>query len=397
MFTVFANMRINSAERLQHMKESFESFQTESDDWLINIRGTRRNEAIAFLSERLGQRATFFELLDDKRGWIANALEMLPSARHDYVFVWLEDHINIAPRGYLKKVVQDMSENKVEQLVYTWWNVGWKPENSAKQKALLRLKKTGDIEWSDIDVTTWKEVREFEEAPYAVYLVSLASIFRKDFFKKLLVRDQRKLPRALTPIIYKLISLVQKLGFKFEQRKCFDAIDRFFFYRLRLFPKETPFDLEKRPHRYDMLPLRTAFPRQELFVCIDDDSVPEPHGYSLISRGMYPFASRLIPWDGHTAIADHERTHLVLKREDTLKERYVYYGVKRTRSIPVREYIKVLSGKVRISVGDESLILSAGDGAGYFTNIPHEIMALEGSEIEKYIPKTGLAPYYFST
>lgn len=397
MFTVFANMRINSDERLQHLKESFESFESESDDWLINIRGSKRAEVIAYLKDRLGRRATFFELLDDSRGWIPNALEMLPKAKYNYVLVWLEDHINIAPQGLLKKVVEDMEQHKVDQLVYTWWNVGWKPENSAKQKELLNFKKEKTIEWSDIDKDTWRKVHGLDEVPYAVYLVSLASIFRKDFFKSLLIGDQRKLPRFLTPFAHGLLSVVRKFGLKFEQRKWFDMIDKALFYKLRLFPKETPFDLEKRPHRYDMLPLRTALSLQELFVCIDDDSVPEPHGYSLISRGLYPLVNRLISWDGQTSIGEIEKNQMDLENGKIIKERYVYYGVKRTRSIPVREYIKVLKGRVRISVGEESLIVTSGNGAGYFTNIPHEITALEDSEIDKYVPKIGLAPYYFST
>jgi 6-phospho-3-hexuloisomerase len=43
--------------------------------------------------------------------------------------------------------------------------------------------------------------------------------------------------------------------------------------------------MEKSGERYDMLPIRFAFPNQELFACIDDDLNTE--GYSLVSRGVY--------------------------------------------------------------------------------------------------------------
>ena len=51
MLTIFANIRINDCERLQHMKDSFLSFNTISDDWLINVRGKLREEAVLFLKE----------------------------------------------------------------------------------------------------------------------------------------------------------------------------------------------------------------------------------------------------------------------------------------------------------------------------------------------------------
>ena len=48
MLTIFANMKIDSTVRLQHMKDSFLSFDTISDNWLINIRGKFRNDALGF-------------------------------------------------------------------------------------------------------------------------------------------------------------------------------------------------------------------------------------------------------------------------------------------------------------------------------------------------------------
>ena len=47
-----------------------------------------------------------------------------------------------------------------------------------------------------------------------------------------------------------------------------------------------PFDFEKRSKDNFASIIRTAWPTQELFVCIDDDLGKT--GYSLISRGLYP-------------------------------------------------------------------------------------------------------------
>src|SRR4051812_38952078 len=124
MLTVFANMLINSDERFEHLKDSFESFKDTSDDWLINIRGVKRKEVIAFLRERLGARATFFELLDDSRGWTTNAFAIAKHAKYPYVLLWNEDHMNIAPQEYIRRVVEEMKEKNAELLIYSWWNRG---------------------------------------------------------------------------------------------------------------------------------------------------------------------------------------------------------------------------------------------------------------------------------
>ena len=40
-----------------------------------------------------------FKLLDDDRGWLNNASEMLKSAKYDYVLLWNEDHMNVVPQN----------------------------------------------------------------------------------------------------------------------------------------------------------------------------------------------------------------------------------------------------------------------------------------------------------
>ena len=87
-----------------------------------------------------------------------------------------------------------------------------------------------------------------------------------------------------------------------------------------------------------------------------------------------------------------------LKKGESLRERYGFYDtVKQLRTTPIREYIWLKSGHVRISVGDETQELYSGEGASFFTNIPHEIIALEDADIRRLIPKPGLARYSFST
>ena len=82
-----------------------------------------------------------------------------------------------------------------------------------------------------------------------------------------------------------------------------------------------------------------------------------------------------------------------MKKGESSTEAYTFFSSKGVRHVLSREYVRVLRGKIRISVKDEVLELSQEDGAVFFTNIPHEILALEDSEIERFKPSLGLAPF----
>jgi hypothetical protein len=112
---------------------------------------------------------------------------------------------------------------------------------------------------------------------------------------------------------------------------------------------------------------------------------------------LYPLTERLRRWDVSENLQEHEEKKERLGSGVTIRERYIFYGMKRTRATPVREYLKVVRGLVQISSGETSYTLGSGEGAAYYTNIPHEIRALEDAEIVRYMPRTGLAPHYFST
>ena len=282
MLTIFGNLRINSASRLQHMKDSFLSFKDISDDWIINIRGSFRNEAIEFLKENLGDKLTSFELLDDKKGWVNNALEMFDSIKHDYVLVWNEDHFNIAPQESYKDIIKDMSEQKAQYMLYTWWMSG------KARKVFDDLVNEIDLEkFNNIDIVnlTKKKWRMITKTGYPYFILSVAGIYHKDFLHRILLQDRKKLPMFFTRMIFKSFAALTMLGFKFNHKRQFHVVSRFFFYKLGRFSQETPFNLERSPTRIDVLPVRVALSRQELFACIDDDL--DTSGYSLISRGLY--------------------------------------------------------------------------------------------------------------
>lgn len=284
MITILGNLRINSLTRLEHMKDSFASFEKASDNWLINIRGAFRDEAIAFLKDHLGNRLTLFELLDDSRGWVINSLDMLKEAKYDYVLVWNEDHLNIASVDRLKQTVLDMKDNKADYLLYSWWMFGRARSTFDKIASEIGLRDGGSISYLRLTREFWDKVRK---AGYPYYLISMCGIFRKDFLADMWHKDRYRLPVFFKRVVYKTLYELSKLGLvKTDRRKLFDKVNRYIFMnKIGRFSKEAPFEMEKGPERVEMLPFIFALPKQELFACIDDN-LREP-GYSLIERGLY--------------------------------------------------------------------------------------------------------------
>lgn len=284
MITIFGNLRIDSLSRLQHMKDSFLSFEGASDNWLINVRGVFRHEAIAFLKEQLGDRLNLYTLLDDPRGWMTNSLDMLKEAKYDYIFVWNEDHINTTSIDRMKQIVTEMDKNKVDYLLYSWWMLGRAREAFDTVAKDIGLKNDSAISYLTLTEESWDKVRK---AGYPYYLVSMCGIFHKDFLEKMWQKDKFRIPNFFRKLIFKILYELTKFGFRRDNHKqIFEKINRYVFLnKIRKFPKETPFEMEKSSERVDVLPLVFALPKEEFFACIDDNL--GENGYSLIERGLY--------------------------------------------------------------------------------------------------------------
>lgn len=284
MLTIFGNLRINSLTKLEHLKASLNSFKNESDDWLINVRGTFREEAIMFLKQELGDRVRLFSLLDDSRGWLTNSLEMLEKAKHKYVLVWNEDHLNIAPPGELNKVAGEMEKYSSDYLLYSWWMSGGARKEFDTLAKKIDFKKGEHISTLNLTKEKWLKIRE---AGYPYYLISMCGIFRKDFLMNLWEKDQNRWPYFFKKGVFKIFGALTKVGFrKVGHKELFNKINQKIFKgRIRKYPKETPFEMEKDPERIDILPLKFSLPNRELFACIDDNI--NVKGYSLVERGLY--------------------------------------------------------------------------------------------------------------
>jgi hypothetical protein len=221
------------------MQDSFRSFcNADIEKWIINIRGPYKYQAGEFLKNNLGDKLKLYEL-NSIEGWFFDSRQMLDEINSDYVFFWIEDHLNInKSQQIINNVVMDMKEFNVESLWYSWFHYN---------KAYRDISKfeSNTIEYFDLDRSNF--VKVLAVVPLH-YIVSCVSILKCSLFKKIINTDDNIIAKK--------------------------------------WPKETPFEFEKSHKDLHWLPMRCAILKEELFVPIDDDS--EHPGSCLISRGLYP-------------------------------------------------------------------------------------------------------------
>lgn len=379
MLSVFANIRVNDPQRLEHLKDSYYSIADISDNWVINIRGKLRKEAIAFLQHELGDKVILFELLDEDRGWLTNALNMMPAVKYNYVFLWNEDHINMLTPEETRRLVNETISAEIDYLHYGHYMHWRKRFNWLLESGMVRR---GEL--LDVALVTRENFSRFFPEQKRECIISSAAIFRKEFLIKIMRRERVKLPFAVTNGIRRILALIYRIGLKFDQKKVFDYFNRkFFFYKLPRFPKQTPFELEIMQDHLYILPIRVGSPREEFLACIDDDvsDLPEMKGYQLIKRGLYP---RRILISREVNPLPHMRhfKHLFLKSGEVYKDRY-YINKVRTYD-PLRAVIRT-TGKVEISSGKENHIAHAGEYVGFYPNVPHSLTACEDISVDIYV------------
>jgi len=165
-------------------------------------------------------------------------------------------------------------------------------------------------------------------------------------------------------------------GIKFNQRLGYDFIGKILFYKLRRFPKETPFELEITNDRHYVLPIKLGVPKKELFVCIDDDLSRD--GYSLIKRGLYSLNFDLDVLSGEQSEEndDYIVKRISLMRNQEIVERCYDDNV---RSELMKKTIILINGSLRVGVCGKEVVLAPGDGVSVYTNLQHSIKAFEDS------------------
>ena len=216
--TIFANFYIDSDERYLRMMDSFNSFKDISaEKWVVNARGVHAEKTITFLREHLGDKLISFSL-ENKRGWFHDTKQMLSSINSDFVFFWLEDHINLVDTKTLDKIIIEMHTSQSEYLEYSWWNFG---------EPLMTYADVIEKEFDEIYTfaLTKQKFRDIKRQPQP-YIISMVGVFSNNLFKKIINK---------TPMF------------------------------LRQYPKLTPFNFEKGGAETQWLSIKMAVPKREMF------------------------------------------------------------------------------------------------------------------------------------
>ncbi len=242
MLTIFANFRIDSTERLENMKRSFYSFHNAKiENWVLNIRGNKKKEAKEFLEKNITQNYKIF-MNNSPNGWFYDSRNLCSNYLSDYIFCWNEDHINVNTIDEFNNLIEKIKKNNIDQFFYSWFHLG----NLPKTFQIDELKRDEDLLFLNYNYKTHKKRLEKikkEKLISISFIITLQSIFKKNFFLKII-----------------------------------NSNDPF----LKRWSKYTPFDFEKNYHDIHWLPFRLGCPNKELFACIDDDH--GQNGYSLKNR-----------------------------------------------------------------------------------------------------------------
>lgn len=241
LLTVFANFQIDNLERLQRMKDSFNSFvKVNPNQYVVNIRGKFKNKAGKFLKQKVGKKLdlTYF---NSRRGWFYDSRNISKKISSKYVFFWIEDHLLISSAKIFKNCIKEMRLFKADQLQYSLLH-----DEMRKTWSIPPALKVGKfIKIIKLNSNNCLKIKNKLKEDF--YSISAVQIFEKNFFFKVLFSNKPLLKR---------------------------------------WPRHLPFDFEKKSIDKISPNILLAIPHKELFAVIDDDH--ENAGYSLISRKKYP-------------------------------------------------------------------------------------------------------------
>ena len=244
--SVFGNFYIPDQERLEKLKISFESFyKVNIENWVINIRGAKKNEAHNYLKKKLNRVKVNFFFIETKKGWLHDSLQISTYLKSKFIFFWVEDHICVGGNEYFNKVIRSAYANNLDYIPYSWFFFGnnlkfFEDYNYSYDKNILFGNYTKNDHKKRIDyVKNNKSICD-------IFIISCCSIIKKKIFVQLLARKDKFFPK---------------------------------------WDKMLPFNFEKTQNDTHWLPYRVGILKRELFASIDDDLGVK--NYSLASRGFF--------------------------------------------------------------------------------------------------------------
>jgi hypothetical protein len=238
--SVFANFYIDSEERFLRLKDSFLSFHKANfDSWHINIRGEYKHQVEQFLKNNIKENLmTYF--IETDEGWMEDSKTIIKSLRSFLVFIWVEDHICLKSEKKLNNIIDEMYDNQVDNLIYSWFHNG-------RYKGPLNFLEYQNLKNFSIFESNKKNCEIItSNISNLYYPISQVSIMSLNFFKENLEISKNKIR----------------------------------------YNHKIPNNFEKKFNEIENMNFRNAVLHDELFVSIDDDHVCK--NSSLISRGLYP-------------------------------------------------------------------------------------------------------------
>lgn len=236
--TMYGNLLIDAPEKLEILKVTFPQWVNYwESEVVIRVRGKLTDETIQFCTSvspgiKVLKGAHFLQ-------WRKQAGFDISQIESNFVMLYLEDHMLANDPPSSLGVLCDLITYGIEIFQYSWHQQYRKTaETLSVSDSAINNVSISKV----IDRTQLTELLSVEPR----YLISLTSIFQRDFLMKLL-DSPRPYLRKLNP--------------------------------------RSPFDVEQKPSSTWYLPITFGLPLKEFGICVDDDNtVP---GSSAISRGLY--------------------------------------------------------------------------------------------------------------
>jgi len=367
VITAICNIYIDSTKKLELFKETFPRVYSVSDNWLVNIRGRNRQQATDFVIKTFADAETkciFYSGLDE-HNWASATTAMLLDSKYEYIYVYLEDHFLLKPVTHFQNVIQDMKNCQIDYFQYSFFNIGLSLQNSE----VLYPEYSKYFYYFKADLERFDFLKQNNQY---FYPFSLAGICSKAYFEKLLLIEKKRLIRV--PSLVQI--LMENIIFLYPRNRNFWFVVNRYASRLGIrfviYPKETPFNLEKSLFDCNpsLLPMTVGGLKEELFANWDDDN--RLSNSSLIKRGLYPSNLKHQNQDEEQPKGGK---HYTLRIGESTRHRYTP-DVARTEVIAPK-YILVKKGILQINADGETYELGEGQSIWLYSNIPHNLMAVQ--------------------
>jgi len=238
--TILANMRIDTSQKLQYFKDSFLSFPNGMFlQWVVNIRGKLKHDAAEFIKK---QKIPLLRVshVETRRGWHRDFADLASYVDTQYVFIWLEDHMCVATDEVLCKTIEEFILSGADIMPYSGLNCNTRGYYKDVPSSL-------SLKFHDIYALNAKTSMNYK------------MLHKKEHYLFTLT------------VVLKKSALLDHLS----NSNTF----------IRHWPASSPFDFERRCGFLKKGVLFFAYPKSEIFACIDDDMGVS--GYSLVSRNEY--------------------------------------------------------------------------------------------------------------